>query len=356
MAGVEFHTLTVDAVERLTEDAVAVSFEVPEALTETFRYLPGQHVTLRTTIEGTDVRRSYSICADAGTGDVRVGIKRLPGGVFSTWANEVLTPGDQIEVTPPIGEFIVVPDPAEAHHYVGIAAGSGITPVFGQVASILATEPASRYTLIYGNRESRSVMLLEELQGLKDRNLDRFQLIHVLSREDTAVPLFSGRIDEEKLDDLFDSVVATATVDGWYLCGPLDMVEAARRALVRRGVADDLVHDELFFSEPGAVAIVVTDDDVTDHSLVRFELEGRASQVLVDPGGPPILDHALAVRRELPFSCRGGMCTTCRARIVSGEVTMDKNWSLTTDELSAGLILTCQAHPVSDRVELTYDV
>lgn len=355
MSSVEFHTLRVAAVERLTDDAVAVTFSVPDELVETFRYLPGQHVTLRTHIDGADIRRSYSICAPATSGALRVGIKRLPGGVFSNWANDELHADQALEVMAPIGEFTIEPDPARGLHYGAIAAGSGITPILSHVSTVLAVEPDSRFTLIFGNRESRSVMFLEELEGLKDRYLDRFNLIHVLSREETSVPLFSGRIDEEKLDALLSTVVDAATVDHWYLCGPYQMVESAHRVLLDRGVPEARVHTELFFSEPIDLPPPAP-PDTTGYTEVRFELGGRFSTVMVDPSGAPILDHALAVRNELPFSCRGGMCTTCKARVLDGEVRMDKNWSLTDAEIADGYVLTCQAHPVSDAVELTYDV
>lgn len=355
MDAVRFHTLTVGDVERLTDDAVAVTLEVPDHLALEFAHLPGQHVTLRATIDGVDVRRSYSICSTPAPGSLRVGIKRLEGGAFSTWANTELAPGIAIEVMPPIGEFVIAPDPTRSRHYAAIAAGSGITPVLAHVESVLEEEPDSRFTLIFGNRESRSVMFLEELEGLKDRHLDRFHLVHVLSREEASVPLFCGRLDTERITELLDTVVDADTVDDWYLCGPYQMVEGARRALHERGVADAAIHEELFFSEPIAETIAPP-ADTAGMSTVRFVLEGRASTVVVDPDGPPILDHALTVRRELPFSCRGGMCTTCRAQVVEGEVRMDKNWSLTADELAAGYVLTCQSHPVSDSVDLSYDV
>jgi ring-1,2-phenylacetyl-CoA epoxidase subunit PaaE len=350
-----FHPLTVAALERLTDDAVAVTFDVPDHLEAAFAYRAGQHVTLRTTVDGVDLRRSYSLCSKPNGGQLRVGIKQLQGGAFSTWANTRLAPGATVDVMPPVGDFTIDPEPDRARHYAAVAAGSGITPVLAHIATVLEVEEGSRYTLIFGNRESRSIMFLEELEGLKDRYLDRFHLIHVLSREETAVPLFSGRLDPQRLAALLDTVVDAATVDDWYLCGPYEMVEAARSSLIDRGVGDEHIHEELFFSEPRPVAPTVA-EDVTGLATVRFVLEARASTVLVDPDGAPILDHALAVRRELPFSCRGGMCTSCKARVVSGEVRMDKNWSLTRDELDAGYVLTCQSHPVSESVDLTYDV
>lgn len=355
MEAAEFHRLEVSAVERLTDDAVAVTFDVPPELADRFRYRPGQHVTVRANIDGTDVRRSYSICANATTGTLRVGIKRLPGGTFSTWANERLRVGQELGVAAPVGEFTIDPGSSGARHFGAIAAGSGITPVLSLIATTLAVAPDCRFTLLYGNRESRTIMFLEELEGLKDRYPDRFHLIHVLSREEALVPLFSGRLDSDKLGQLLDTVVDTSTVADWYLCGPHEMVEVARNVLTERGFAAESIHDELFFSGPPPDVPPDPAADL-DVPLVRFTLEGRTSQVRVPVEGAPILDYALSVRRELPFSCRGGMCTSCRARVVAGEVRLDKNWSLTAEELTAGQVLTCQAHPVGGDVELTYDL
>jgi ring-1,2-phenylacetyl-CoA epoxidase subunit PaaE len=353
MAAVEFHPLTVDAVDRLTDDAVRVRFAVPPDKASLFAHVPGQHLIVRSTIDGRDTRRSYSICSASGTDVLEVGIKHLPGGMFSTWANRELRPGDVIEVTPPAGEFCHQPDATERRSYGAIAAGSGITPILSIIASTLRDEPASEFTLVYGNREGRSVMFLDEIDALKGRYPDRFMVVHVLSRETHAVPLFEGRIDEDKLRALFGGVVAADTIQEWFLCGPRGVVDAARSVLAERGVPDDHVHDELFFAGDGPT-VVATDDAVG--SVVRFTLDGRTSTVIVDPDGAPILDHVLSVRPEGPFSCRSGACASCRAVVTAGEVRMDRNWSLNGDEVAAGQILTCQSHPVSADVELTYDV
>ncbi len=353
MAAVEFHPLTVDAVDRLTDDAVRVRFVVPPDKADLFTHVPGQHLIVRSTIDGRDVRRSYSICSASGTDVLEVGIKHLAGGTFSTWANRDLRPGDVIEVTPPAGEFCHDPDARERRSYGAIAAGSGITPILSIIASTLRDEPASEFTLVYGNREGRSVMFLDEIDDLKGRYPDRFMVVHVLSRETHAVPLFEGRIDEDKLRALFASVVAADTIEEWFLCGPRGVVDAARGVLDERGVPDARVHDELFFAGDGP-AVVAADDAVG--SVVRFTLDGRTSTVIVDPDGAPILDHVLSVRPEGPFSCRSGACASCRAVVTAGEVRMDRNWSLNGDEVAAGQILTCQSHPVSADVELTYDV
>ncbi len=355
MGELEFHPLRVVEVVSETDEAVSVTFDVPAELADTFRYLPGQHVTLRAFIDGADVRRSYSICANANSGKLRVGIKRLEGGVFSTFATTRLKAGDVLDVMPPVGEFTIVPDPARAARYGAVAAGSGITPILSLISTTLEAEPNSEWVLIFGNREARSIMFLEELEGLKDRYPDRFQLVHVLSREATTLPLFSGRLDAAKLDELFDTVVDPATVDAWYLCGPYGMVQDARRVLAARGVPEEAVHDELFFAGPpdtlppppapaegeGGVTLLLT-------------LDGRQTEVRMNPEAS-ILDAALTVRPELPYSCKGGMCASCKARVVEGEVEMDKNYALVADDLEKGFVLTCQAHPRSDRVVVDYD-
>ncbi len=350
----EFHSLTVAAVELLTETAVTISFDVPEALRSVYAHTPGQHVIVKAVIDGETVRRSYSICSPVGESRIMIGVKKLPGGVFSTFANEDLQPGDVLEVTAPTGDFVLEPDRANANHYIAVVAGSGITPVLSMISSALAIEESSRFTLIYGNRDGASIMFLDHLDALKNRYPDRFAIFHILSREVHAIPLFQGRLDEDKLRRLFTTVVDARTATAWYLCGPMGVVDAARSVLAAGGVGDERIHDELFFAGDGAGTDVVVDD--VAGSVVKFTLAGRTSTVIVAPGGAPILDHVLAVRPEIPFSCRAGACASCRAQVTEGEVTMDRNWALNQAEVDAGQILTCQAHPVSATVELSYDL
>jgi len=350
-----FHTLTVADVAPLTDDSVAVTFDVPDDLVDDFRYLPGQHVTVRSTIDGEDVRRSYSICADANVGTLRVGIKRLGGGRFSTWATSGLVPGAAIDVMPPVGEFTITPDPDAANHYAAVVAGSGITPVLALVSTTLAIEPGSRWTVLYGNRTASSVMFLEELEALKDRYRDRLHHVHVLSREDTIVPLFAGRLDAGKLSRLFDTIIDVGSVDRWYLCGPYDMVMGARTVLAARGVADEAIRDELFFAGPiDPSQLPAEPEDVEGAVTLSFTLEGRSSTTRMSPEST-ILDAAMRIRTELPYSCKGGMCATCKAHVVEGEVTMDKNYALVEEDLAAGFVLTCQAHPVTESVVIDFD-
>ncbi len=350
----EFHTLRVASVEPVTDKSVAVTFEIPAELREVFTHVPGQHVILRATIGEETVRRSYSICFPVGAAGLTVGVKHLDGGAFSTYANSKLQPGDVIEVTPPTGDFTIEPSPGNANHYIAIAAGSGITPILSMITSVLAVEDSSCFTLVYGNRDGQSIMFLDELDALKNRYPDRFVLIHILSRESHAIPLLAGRLDEDKLKQLFSTVVDAGSATDWYLCGPSEVVDAARSVLAAGGVGNGHIHHELFYAGGEGPAAVAQDDAVG--SQVKFTLKGRTSTVIIDPEGSPILDHVLAVRPEGPFSCRSGACASCRAHVTKGEVTMDRNWALNQEEVDAGQILTCQAHPTSDIVELTYDL
>jgi len=355
MAQVVFHPLRVTEVTPLTDDAVAVTFDVPPELADTFSYVPGQHVTLRAEIDGEDLRRSYSICANARTGKLRVGIKRLPGGKFSSHATTSLQAGDILEVMPPIGEFTIDIDPSKPRRAVAIAAGSGITPVMSLVSTSLEMEPEARWTLLYGNRTANSIMFLDELEGLKDRYRDRLQLFHILSREGSDVPLLSGRIDAEKIRVIHDRLLGDEPVDGWYLCGPHDLVMTARDTLATLGADEATIRDELFFAGPlDSSALPAEPLDGEGSVELTVILDGRAAQTRMSPDST-VLDAALRVRPELPFSCKGGMCATCKGRIEEGEVAMEKNYALVDSELEAGFVLTCQAHPTTDRVVVRYD-
>lgn len=348
-----FYALRVAKVERLTDEAVAITFEIPHELAGTFAYLPGQHVTVRAMIEGEDVRRSYSIAADANDGALRIGVKRLAGGAFSTFATTTLAEGDLLDVMPPVGEFTV--SPTTGPRYGAVAAGSGITPLLSLISTTLAVDQRVGWTLVFGNRSAGTVMFLEELEGLKDRYTDRLQIVHVLTRESTDVSLFSGRLDEAKLTELFATVVDAASVDDWYLCGPFEVVAAARSVLEGRGHDPVHVHDELFFAGPIDPS-VLPPEPASDEGAVRLrvQLEGRTSETRMAPE-TSILDAAMRVRPELPYSCKGGMCASCKAQLVEGEVTMDKNYALVQADLDAGYILTCQSHPTTERVVVNFD-
>ena len=355
-----FHPLRVAEVEPLLDDAVAITFAVPPELAEAYAFSHGQHLTIKTDLGGDDVRRNYSICSPASSGRLRIAVKRLHGGAFSSYAIDALRPGDSLDVMTPTGRFFTELDAANAKRYVCIAAGSGITPVLSIVASTLAAEPDSRVTLIYANRTSKSVMFLEDLEDLKDTYRDRFQLVHVLSREPQEVELFSGRLDGERLRRLLDTLIPVDIVDEWFLCGPYDMVGSLRETLVDAGVERRHVHAELFHVEssppPRRPPEQVGDDTAEGEGAeVTIVLDGRRSQFRLPGDGVSVLEAALAVRSDAPFACRGGVCGTCRAKLVEGSVEMDQNWALEPDEVDRGYVLTCQSHPTSDTVLLDYD-
>jgi len=344
----EFHPLAVARVDPLTDDSAAVTFEVPPRLRERFAFAPGQSLTVRRGAQ----RRSYSICSVRGH-QLRIGVREVAGGAVSGWLVREVRPGDVIDVQPPSGSF--TPDVDVPGRHFLIAAGSGITPVLSIAGSVLAANDKSAVTLLYGNRRTGSVMFAEELADLKDAYPARLCLIHVLSREPQEVELFSGRLDPGKLRSLLPVTDDVSAVDHWWLCGPFGMVEGAIGVLTELGVPRDRIHRELFYVEdsppPGAKH---ADAPADPGAEVTVLLDGRGSTVTVPPG-TPILDGAQLVRPDLPFACKGGVCGTCRARLVSGEVTMRRNYALEQDEVDAGFVLTCQALPASDRITVDYD-
>ena len=352
-----FHPLRIGAIEPLTEDAVAITFDVPEELKADYAFTQGQHLTVRTELAGDDVRRNYSICSPVSSGVLRIAVKRLPGGAFSEHALEQLRVGDVIDVMTPTGRFFTELDPENAKSYVCIAAGSGITPILSIVATTLETEPRSRVTLVYGNRTHSTVMFLEEVEDLKDRYPDRFQLIHMLSRESQEVELFSGRIDVPRMQRLLDSLIPPVDVDEWFLCGPYELVATLRKQLVAEGVSKRAIHAEVFHveSSPPARRTPVASTAAASGAEVTITLDGRRSSFTLPPDGPSVLEAALAVRADSPFACKGGVCGTCRAKVVEGTVEMDTNWALEPDEVERGYVLTCQSHPTSEKVVLDYD-
>ncbi|HEY9377558.1 MAG TPA: 2Fe-2S iron-sulfur cluster-binding protein, partial [Jiangellaceae bacterium] len=308
--------------------------------------------------DGDGVRRSYSICSPQGSGQLRIAIKRIPAGTFSAFALGSLSPGDELDVMTPAGRFTPRLDPANAKHYVAIAAGSGITPIVSIIASILHIEPASRVTLIFANRTSQTVMFLDELADLKDSHPERLHLMHVLSREMRDTDLLSGRIDRPRLERLLATLIPPETVDEWYLCGPLELVTTARQVLLDHGVDRTHVHSELFHvGEPPTMPASVEHpaERSSDLSLVTVLLDGRQSTVeLADPD-ETVLEAVLRVRNDAPFACRGGVCGTCRAKLLDGKVAMERNFALEEGEVSVGYVLTCQSHPSTPAVSLDYD-
>jgi ring-1,2-phenylacetyl-CoA epoxidase subunit PaaE len=351
-----FHRLRIAQVQRLCADAVAVTFDVPDALRSRFAFRAGQYLTLRRfTPDGREERRSYSICAPVGA-TPRIGVRRIESGLFSEWLVDRVRPGDEVEVAPPAGSF--TPELTAGAHHGLIAAGSGITPVLSIAASVLAAHPDTRVTLLYGNRRTDTVMFAEELADLKDAYGPRLHLLHVLSREPMEVEIFAGRLDQAKLRELLTLLVGIEDVDHWWLCGPLGVTEAAVAVLAELGVGGPRVHRELFYVDEPPPELHHLDPDLAHAgertSEVSVLLNGRATTLTL-PRGVPVLDAAQRVRADLPFACKGGVCGTCRAKLTRGEITMRRNFALEDDELAAGYVLTCQALPASDHLTVDYD-
>jgi ring-1,2-phenylacetyl-CoA epoxidase subunit PaaE len=350
-----FHSLRVASIERLCEDAAAITFDIPEHLADQFAFRPGQSLTLRREHAGRDERRSYSICSPSGSAP-RIGVREVAGGLFSSWLVHDVRPGDVLDVMTPIGSF--TPDPALPAHHVLIAAGSGITPMMSIVGSVLAGHPDSRVTLFYGNRRSGTVMFADELADLKDQHPARFQIVHVLSREPREADALSGRLDADRLTTLIDALVNVASVDDWWLCGPQGMVSDAQQVLARLAVPPGRVHRELFFADDEPVREARHEEaEQAAHgptSDVTVILDGRSTQAAL-PRDSTILDGAQRTRPDLPFACKGGVCGTCRARVRDGEAHMRRNFALEPAEVEAGYVLTCQTHPVSDSLTVDYD-
>ncbi|ANS78459.1 Phenylacetate-CoA oxygenase/reductase, PaaK subunit [Serinicoccus hydrothermalis] len=360
-----FHDLTVSRVDRLTDQAVAISFEIPEELREEFEFEPGQHLTVRATIDGQDARRSYSCCISRAQsrerGEVRVATATVPGGLMSTWLNEQARPGDTMQVMSPMGSFTCPTQPTATRHHVGIAAGSGITPVLSLLTTALEEEPHSRVTLVFGNRRTDSVMFLEELMDLKNRFPGRFTLLNVLSREPQEAELLTGRIDREKVEQLMATFIPEDQVDEWYLCGPFGMVETVQEVLAERGVDAEHVHHEIFHVDGEGAPVTEpvpaepADPGAPPEAVATVTLDGRTTTVPMPSAAETILAATLRERPDAPFSCTGGVCGTCRAKVTDGEVRMDRNYALEPDEVDRGYRLMCQSHPVTEAVTIDYD-
>ena len=357
-----FHPLTVAEVRPETANAVSVLFTVPPELSALYlNYVQGQHLTLRHTLNGQELRRNYSICASVADRQLRIIVKHVPGGRFSEFVCRELRPGMTLDVMPPSGRFFTALEPTARRHYLAIAAGSGITPVFSIIKTILETESGSRCTLVYGNRRVADIIFLEALEDLKNRYRERFNLIHVLSREQPDVELQRGRIDAAKIRYLLDTLIPTERLDQCFVCGPQAMTDAVSAALQQRGIDSAQIHFELFTVPGQTHASIVLEparqaaSDSAAQSEIAIILDGRRSELTLSRHGSSILDAALRSRPELPYACKGGVCSTCRAKVIEGEVTMAVCYGLEPDEIKAGYVLTCQARPVSQRVVLDYD-
>jgi ring-1,2-phenylacetyl-CoA epoxidase subunit PaaE len=348
-----FHTLRIAEVRRETPDCVSLKFDIPGEIADEYHFVQGQHLALRTQLDGEELRRSYSICAGCDDDELRVAVKKVHGGRFSVWVNERLKPGDAIDVMTPEGRFFTPLDPAHEKHYVAFVAGSGITPVLSLIRTTLAREPKSRFTLVYGNRRQASAMFHEALEDLKDRYLARFALYNVFSREAQDIELFNGRLDGSKARAFLAALVPAETIDEAFVCGPASMIDDVERVLVGAGVPSAHVHVERF-GVPGAATAPIDDAEAAESRLTLI-IDGVKREVDFHRGQHSILEAGRAAGLDLPYSCKGGMCSTCRGKLLEGQVKMAKNYALEPHEVAAGYVLTCQSYPLTERVLISYD-
>lgn len=352
-----FHPLPIAEIRRETADAVSIAFAVPDALADAYRFTPGQYLTLKAQVDGEEMRRSYSICSGLDDGELRVAVKQVEGGRFSPFVNTALKTGEPIEVMTPQGRFGLGPDPGATRTYLGLACGSGITPLLSIVKSVLSREPGSRFFLFYGNRTTQGILFRDTLEDLKDRYVDRLSVFHVLSREAQDVAVLNGRLDGDKIALLLRTIVPAERIDHAFVCGPAAMLDEAEATLRRLGLGRDRIHVERFTPAEGAADRVTprsTPGDLRPTAQAEIILDGarHAFPVTADEA---IVDAALRAGLELPYSCKGGMCCTCRAKVLEGSVVMVQNFSLEPWEIAAGFVLTCQARPTSSRVVVDYD-
>jgi len=352
-----FEKVRIKEVRRETDDCVSILLDIPDNLKDTFSYLPGQHITLRAKINDEDVRRSYSLCSSPLHKEWRIAIKKVDGGIFSMFANHTLQQGDEIELMPPLGHF-VLQHTNDAKHYVCIAAGSGITPVLSIIKTGLINQSQSEFTLIYGNRNSKSIIFKEELEALKNKYTTRLQVIHILSREHTEAPLNEGRINAEKCDQVFKHV-ASLNADDFFICGPEEMIFSIKEWLELKKIDTKKIHFELFNTEntnkaKKKISTITASDDEVSH--ITIHLDGRSFDFDLAFNNASILDAALQQGADLPYACKGGVCTTCKAKLLEGKVDMDVNYGLEPEEVAEGFILTCQSHPRTKKLVVDFDV
>lgn len=357
-----FHQLTIADIRKETPDCVSIAFEVPDELKTAYQFKHGQNLTLRTVINNEEVRRSYSICSCPTDNELRVAIKKAPYGRFSVWANNMLKKGDVVEVLPPTGTFYTELNPTYNKKYLAFAAGSGITPVISIIKTTLLTEPGSSFTLVYGNQNRNSIIFKEQLEALKNKFMNRLAIHFLLSREQTDAAIYSGRIDREKLNLLGEKLIDVPNMDDIFICGPEQMIFTVKDWLQEQGIEKKKVHFELF-TTPGEKAEVRTrkpetgkEEATTEKSRITVKLDGIAFDFELSHDGETILEAALQQGADLPFSCKGGVCSTCKAKLLEGRVHMDTNYALEQEEVEAGYILTCQSHPRTEKVVIDFDV
>jgi ring-1,2-phenylacetyl-CoA epoxidase subunit PaaE len=355
---VHFHKLKVKEVRKETPDCVSVAFEIPAELKNDFSFEQGQNITIKKTMDGEELRRSYSICTAPFENELRIAIKKVDGGKFSAFANDILKANDELDVLPPTGKFNTKLNKENRKKYLAFAAGSGITPVISIIKTTLQTEPQSSFTLVFGNRGRKSIIFFEELEGLKNKYLGRFNFINVLSREKTDAPINSGRIDVEKLAEL-NRIVDYKNTSDVFICGPEEMIFCVKGFLESYGIDNKKIHFELF-TTPGQNKTVTPKIQGSNSSAVKskvtIKLDGRSFDFDLGFDNDSILDAALKQGADLPFACKGGVCCTCKAKLLEGEVEMDVNWGLEHDEVEQGFILTCQSHPKTEKVVVDFDI
>ncbi len=353
----KFYSLTVKEIRRETPECVSLSFEVPDSLRSEYQFKQGQHLTLKTGLNGEEVRRSYSICSSPNEGELRVAIKHIPHGLFSTFANQQLKSGDTLEVMTPMGRFFTELHPENQKNYVAFAAGSGITPVLSILKTVLQSEPKSTFTLVFGNKNKSSIIFKEEIEALKNKYMNRLSIYHILSREFLDAPFLNGRIDEKKCETFLKYITPISTIDDCFICGPEEMIQSVRKTLETNGMDKKNIHFELFTASTPVTQQKVTQkqEDNGKQCHVTVKLDGRSFEMTMPYVGESILDTALKQGADLPFACKGGVCCTCRAKLTEGEVTMDVNYALEHEEIERGYILTCQSHPVSEKIVVDFD-
>lgn len=354
-----FHPLEVVDIKRETEEAVSIKLRIPKELEEEFRFIPGQYLMFKHEINGEELKRSYSISSSPGEGELRVGVKEVPDGRFSTFANRHLKVGDTLQTLAPRGRFIVETDPKNKKHYVAFCAGSGVTPIISMMKHVLETEPNSKFTTFYGNRYASTIIYFDEINALKNRFPERLEIHYVMSKEEMGSDFFRGRIDEDKIERFSQVLFDPKLVDAFYLCGPEQIIHAAKNVLTAKGVDQDNIHFELFGTPNptagGMAQTVEKDDSESVKSHVTVVMDGDEFQLEMEPGRSTILDAAEKAGIDVPYSCMGGVCCTCLARVKEGEVSMELNYSLSDKEVEAGLVLTCQSHPKTPKVTVDFD-
>ena len=357
---VHFHKLAVKNIIRETADCVSIEFDVPDHLKDQFQYKQGQNINIKTTLHGEEVRRTYSLCTSPQENQLKVAVKKVEGGLFSTYANDQLKRGDVLEVMTPLGKFNTALHPDNKKNYVSFAAGSGITPIISIIKATLAAEPNSSFTLVYGNRSRSSIIFFEELEGLKNKYMQRFNLIHLLSREKTDAAVNFGRITKEKCSHLFEKLVDLKNADEFFLCGPEAMIFEVKEFLESHQVDEKKIHFELFTTDKKSKGTRKKEQETSENipaSKIEMKLDGRTFEFEIPINSDStILDAAMQQGADVPYACKGGVCCTCKAKLVEGEVEMDVHWGLDHEEINNGFILTCQAHPKTPKIVVDFDV